>query len=32
MAQILTATAQPVILPEAYKNFENIFSIENTGY
>ena len=32
MAQILTATAQPVILPEAYKDFEDVFSIENAGY
>lgn len=32
MVQISIATASLVILPEAYKNFEDFFSIKNAGY
>lgn len=31
IAKISTANAQPVILLKTYKNFENVFSIENTS-
>ena len=32
IAQISTTTSQPVILPEAYKDFEDVFSIKNAGH
>ena len=32
IAQISTTTSQLVILPKAYKDFEDIFSITNAGH
>ena len=32
IAQVLTATPQLIILPESYKDFENIFSAEIAGH
>ena len=32
MAQISSATAKPVTIPEAYKDFEDVFSTKKTGH